>query len=237
MVGEHGTEFQQTIIVPGLLRLLALRKGERVLDVACGQGALSLALHQAGAEVVGVDLSPALIAKARQRAPQGVRYMVGDARELGEVEAGTFDAAVCVLAAQNMDPVAPVFAECARLLRKGGRAVFVVPHPAFRIPRQSSWQWDEPRKLLYREVDRYLEPLKVPIDMRPFRNPGVQLTWTYHRPISAYVNGLAEAGLFTSALEEWISHKTSQPGPKAAAENRARDEFPLFLAVRAVRVG
>jgi len=208
-----------------------------VLDLACGQGALSLALHQVGAHVLGVDLSQALIAKARQRALRGMRFLVGDARDLGGIEGNTFDAAVCVLSAQNIDPIAPVFAECGRLLRKGGRVVFVVPHPAFRIPRQSSWQWDEPRKLLYREVDRYLEPLKVPIDMRPFRSRGKQVTWTYHRPISAYVNGLAESGLFTNALEEWISHKTSQPGPKAVAENRARVEFPLFLAIRAFRVG
>ena len=236
LLGERGSEFHQAVIVPGLLRLLGLRKSERALDLACGQGAVSLALHAAGAEVLGVDLSQALITKARQRAPQGVRFLVGDARNLSAQESGSFDAAVCVLAAQNIDPIAPMFSECARLLRAGGRAVFIVPHPAFRVPRQSSWQWDEPRKLLYREVDRYLEPLKVPIDMRPFRSPGAQLTWTYHRPMGSYVNGLATAGLWTNALEEWASHKASQPGPKASAENRARKEFPLFLAVRAVKV-
>jgi hypothetical protein len=32
-------------------------------------------------------------------------------------------------------------------------------------------------------------------------------------------------------LQEWSSHKESQPGPRARAENRARKEFPLFLAL------
>lgn len=236
LVGERGTDFQRTVILPGLLRLLDLKPRETVFDVACGQGAISLGLAETGVGVTGVDLSPALIARAKERASERVRFLVGDARRLSMLQAGAFDAAVCVLAAQNIDPIEPVFAECGRLLRRGGRAVFVVPHPAFRIPRQSSWQWDEPRKLLYREVDRYLEPLKVPIDMRPFRQPGATLTWTYHRPVGFYVNGLAASGLLTNALEEWTSQRTSQPGPRAAAENRARQEFPLFLAVRVVKV-
>jgi hypothetical protein len=143
----------------------------------------------------------------------------------------------------NMDPVEPLFAEMTRLLngvdqvaaRHGGRAVIVILHPAFRIPRQSRWKWDEGRKLLIRETDRYLGPLKVPIDMRPFNRPGESLTATYHRPIQAYVNGLASNGLWVNAIEEWSSHRKSQPGPRAKAEDRARDEFPLFMAIRAVK--
>jgi hypothetical protein len=44
------------------------------------------------------------------------------------------------------------------------------------------------------------------------------------------------AGFWIDALEEWPSLRTSQPGPRAAAENRARREIPLFLALRARRV-
>jgi len=173
---------------------------------------------------------------ARQRSPKEIRYLVGDARRLDMLDSESFDAITCVLAAQNMNPVEPVFQECARLLKPGGRLVLVVTHPAFRIPRQSHWGWDEDRKLLYRAVDRYLSPLKVPIDVRPFKAPGRAITWTYHRPLQDYVNALAQAGLWVNALEEWPSHKVSQPGPMAEAENRARSEFPLFLALRAVKV-
>jgi SAM-dependent methyltransferase len=207
-----------------------------VLDLACGQGAVSRALCQAGAAVTGVDLSPRLIQMARQRSPKAIRYLVGDARRLDSLPDKSFDAAVCVLAAQNIEPIAPVFAQCARLLKPGGRLVTVLTHPAFRIPRQSGWGRDEDRKLLFRRVDRYLTPLKIPIDMRPFKLPDQQVTWTYHRPIQTYVNGLAEAGLWTNTLEEWPSPRASQPGPTARAENRARGEFPLFLALRAVLV-
>jgi SAM-dependent methyltransferase len=223
------------VVLPGLLRLLQLHAGERVLDLACGQGAVSQGLHRAGADVTGVDLSPALIERARRYAPS-IRFLVGDARHVDGLEDAAFDAVVCVLAAQNIDPIGPLFEEAARLLRPGGRAVFVVPHPAFRIPRQSRWSWHEERGILAREVDRYLTPMHIPIDMRPHRQPGKQTTWTYHRPMEDYVNGLSRAGLWTSAMEEWPSHKTSQPGPRAAAEDRAREDFPLFLALRSVRV-
>jgi hypothetical protein len=90
--------------------------------------------------------------------------------------------------------------------------------------------------MLIREIDRYLGPLRIPIDMRPFNRPGEAVTATYHRPIQTYVNGLAAVGLLVNALEEWPSHRQSQPGPRAKAEDRARDEFPLFLAIRAVKV-
>jgi len=173
---ERGTEFHQRVIIPGLLRLLALKPGERALDMACGQGAVSRALRRAGASVTGVDLSAKLIELAKQRSSRDIRYLVGDARKLDGLEDARFDAVVCVLAAQNIDPIEPLFAEGARLLRPGGRLALVVNHPAFRIPRQSGWRWDERRKLVFREVDAYLTPLRIPIDMRPFRGKGRSVT-------------------------------------------------------------
>ncbi len=236
LAADQGAEHHQEVIVPGVLRLLALQPGEEALDLACGQGAVSRALHDAGARVTGVDLSPRLIGMARRRSPPPIRYLVGDVQRLDALAGESFDAIAFVLAAQNVEPLEPVFGECARLLRPGGRLALVTLHPAFRIPRQSSWRWDEERKLLFRAVDRYLTPLKIPIDLRPFRMPGRTRTWTYHRPLQTYVNGLAAAGLWVNALEEWPSHRVSQPGGRSRAENRARGEFPLFLALRAVRV-
>jgi hypothetical protein len=61
------------------------------------------------------------------------------------------------------------------------------------------------------------------------------VTWTFHRPIQGYVKALASAGLLVDAMEEWSSLRTSQPGPRATEENRARREIPMFLAFRAVR--
>jgi hypothetical protein len=87
----------------------------------------------------------------------------------------------------------------------------------------------------FRRVDRYLLPRKSPIVTHPGKTPDVY-TWTFHRPIGAYVKALRNAGMLVDAMDEWPSHKTSAPGPRAAAENAARKEIPMFLALRAVKV-
>jgi hypothetical protein len=107
-------------------------------------------------------------------------------------------------------------------------------HPAFRGPKETRWGWDEAERAQFRRVDRYLLPRKSPIVTHPGKSADVY-TWTFHRPIGAYVKALRNAGLLVDALEEWPSHKTSGPGPRAAAENQARKEIPMFLAVRAVK--
>jgi len=111
----------------------------------------------------------------------------------------------------------------------------VMMHPCFRSPKETSWGWDEQQKVQYRRINRYLLPRKHPIVAHPGQKTG-EYTWTFHKPIEAYVKSLRSANLLIDALEEWPSHKTSTSGPRAAAENTARKEIPLFLAVRAVKV-
>ena len=233
LVGEEGSEYHRQVVHPGVMRLLAPQAGEPVIDVACGQGALARLLHGRGAEVSGVDAAADLVRAARQRGPDAIHYHVGDARQLGFLPGGAFAAAACVLAIQNIHPIQPVFEGVRRLLRPGGRFVLAMMHPAFRSPKETRWGWDEQEGVQFRRVDRYLLPRKSPIVTHPGRTPDVY-TWTFHRPIGAYVKALRNAGVLVDALEEWPSHKTSEPGPRAAAENAARKEIPMFLAIRAV---
>lgn len=235
LVGESGSEYHRQVVIPGTLRLLALQPGESAIDIACGQGVLCRALNERGVQVTGVDAAAELIAAARQRSGDAIRYVVGDARNLSFLPAGRFTAAACVLAIQNIHPIAPVFANVARILMPGGRFVLVFMHPAFRGAQETSWGWDEQGKVQYRRVDRYLTPRKTPIVTHPGSAPD-QYTWTFHKPIGEYVRALRNAGLLVDSLEEWPSHKTSGPGPRAAAENLARKEVPMFMAIRAVKV-
>jgi len=234
LVGEEGSEYHREVVHPGAVRLLALRPGEPVVDVASGQGALARLLQNRGAEVTGVDAAEPLIRAARERGPDSVRYHVGDARDLSFLPAGYFAAAACVLAIQNMHPIAPVFQSVSRLLRPGGRFVLVMMHPCFRGPKETMWGWDPETGVQFRRVDRYLIPRKTPITTHPGSAPDVY-TWSFHKPIEAYVRALRNAGLLIDAIEEWPSHKTSEPGPRAGAENTARKEVPMFMAMRAVK--
>lgn len=247
LVGDEGSEYQQHVVHPGVLRLLGDVKNKRVLDVACGQGVLCRQMQSRGATVVGVDAARPLIDAARRRESERpadlppARFELRDARELGEFETSEpFDFATCVLAIQNIHPIQPVFGGVAKHLRPGGKFVVALMHPAFRGSKESHWEWTHDGKTQFRRVDRYLTPRKSPIVANPgkMRREGdTTYTWTFHKPIEAYVSAAAKAGLLVDALEEWPSHKQSQPGPKAAAENTARKEIPMFMALRCVKVG
>jgi ubiquinone/menaquinone biosynthesis C-methylase UbiE len=234
LVGDEGSEFHQRVIFPGVLRLLAPAPGAGVLDFACGQGAWCRVLHERGCKVTGIDPAEGLIRQARQRGPVEISYLLGDAGRLVELAPGPFDAATCILALQNIPQPAPVLDALARVLRPGGRVVLVLMHPCFRSPKATRWGWDVAGGVQYRRIDRYLLPRKEPIITHPGRKTG-QYTWTFHRPLGAYVRAVAGAGLLVDALEEWPSHRHSDSGPRAAAENQARREIPMFLALRAVK--
>ena len=237
LVGTEGSEYQREVVLPGVLKMLACRAGERVLDVACGQGVLCRLLHEQGVTAVGVDAAEPLIRLAVERSAPAITYHIGDACALDAIAAlprGGFDAAACVLAIQNIDPVAPVFAGVAKMLRPGGRMVIAMMHPCFRGPRQTHWGWDDARGVQFRRVDRYLTLRKEPIVTHPGKDPTGH-TWTFHRPVQSYINALGASGLMVDRVEEWVSHKVSDSGPRAPAENTARKEIPMFMAMRAVK--
>lgn len=238
LVGNAGSSHHQKVIIPGVMRLLNLAPPARVLDIAAGQGVLCRALSEQGLEVTGVDLAPELIKAARQRCASALEHHVlGDARKLGEIAelANTsFDAAICVLAIQNMTPLSPVWQGCRQMLKPGGVLVVVMMHPCFRVPRASNWGWDEVAGSQYRRVDRYLTSEKIAIAMHPGSEP-TESTLSFHRPLQAYINTLGSAGLMIDHIEEWISHKHPPQGKRFTAMDKSRREIPLFLALRARR--
>jgi len=241
LVGDAGSDYNQHVVLPGTLRLLNPQPSQKILDLACGQGVLCRLLAQKSAHATGVDAAPDLIKIARDRnsalSTQHSAlptYFEGDARNLNFLPESHFDSAACILAIQNIHPIAPVFENAARVLKPNAHFVLVLMHPHFRSPKETSWAWDEEKKIQYRRVDRYLIPRKHPITTHPGQKTG-EYTWTFHKPLADYVKALRNAGFLIDAIEEWPSHKQSTSGPRAAAENQARKEIPLFLALRAIR--
>src|SRR4051794_17196954 len=84
--GRHAFVWQHGA---ALLDLLAVRPGERVLDLGCGTGHLTAQVAAAGAAVVGLDLAPAMIEQARRTYAQ-LEFVAGDARDFAFAE--PFDA-------------------------------------------------------------------------------------------------------------------------------------------------
>ena len=232
--------YLQTIVFPGALRLLEPKKHGSYVDIACGEGSFLrlLASHVQDVNLLGIDAAPDLIAQATRLAQDDTRfrYVRADAQSFASKQSeDRFDGATCLMAIQNIENIEAVFQNSARFLSAHAPFVIVMNHPCFRAPQQSGWGFDNARKLQYRRMDRYLSPYAQPILAHPGSLPSLK-TISYHRPLSLYVAALRKTGFTIDALEEWISEKTSDSGPRAKAENIARKEFPLFLAIRARRI-
>jgi ubiquinone/menaquinone biosynthesis C-methylase UbiE len=111
------------------LRLLGDGPG-RLLDLGCGGGAHAVTFAEHGWTVTGVDLSSTQVELARAR---GVEAVVADAAAL-PFEDGSFDAAVSMFTHTDVDDFAAVIRETARVLRPGGRLVYLGIHPCFVGP-------------------------------------------------------------------------------------------------------
>jgi 2-polyprenyl-3-methyl-5-hydroxy-6-metoxy-1,4-benzoquinol methylase len=138
-MGE-GNDFVDVLIWPSIKKLIDLQGGERVLDVACGNGLYTRRLVDKGAEVVAFDFSENLISHARQRTESNkdkIQYHVLDATDeaalltLGEDQ---FDVAVCNMALFDIADIQPLFRALNHLLKERGRFVFSVIHPCFNNP-------------------------------------------------------------------------------------------------------
>jgi ubiquinone/menaquinone biosynthesis C-methylase UbiE len=233
-VSESADTYHEKVIKPNLLRVLGRVRGKRVLDVACGEGFFSRALQSTGATVTGADIAPELIKIAQRIGPDGISYIVAPAERM-PLPDESFDAAVCVLALQNIKNLSGALAQVAHLLKKGGEFTVVLNHPCFRILRESTWGFDNATNTQFRRLDKYLSESSLSIQMHPGSAPGVT-TISYHRPLQLYMKEFAKHGFVLTGLEEWISNRVSEKGPKAEAEDKARKEFPLFLMLRARKI-
>lgn len=233
--GEHLDDedtYHAQVIAPNLKRIVDPHSGKRILDIGCGEGYFSRIFAEGGAVVVGADISKELTDNARSKSPE-ITFFATPADDLSFAQDRSFDTVTCVLALQNMERIEPVFQECARVLTKEGSMVFVLNHPAFRIPKQSSWGWDKNSQSQYRRVDRYLSASRYEIDMHPGKEGSRIFTYSFHRSIQDYMKALAGSGFAIVRIEEWISHRSSEKGPRSGAENRARKEIPLFMCIEA----
>jgi SAM-dependent methyltransferase len=127
-----------------LFELLGPPADERVLDLACGHGRISRELARRGARVVGVDLSTALLDRARARdadEPLPISYVHGDAASRSLLDGEVFDAVVCSFGLSDIDDLDGAIATVARLLAPGGRFVFSLLHPCFAGGQDVSGSW------------------------------------------------------------------------------------------------
>jgi 2-polyprenyl-3-methyl-5-hydroxy-6-metoxy-1,4-benzoquinol methylase len=109
-----------------LMRVLAMRPGERLLDIGCGSGWLASRCQEAGAQVWALDISMNGVAAAKRRYPQVAAFQVGDVYHLGFNE--VFDAVVLSEVVEHLEDIDAALAEVVRVVRPGGRVLVSVPY-------------------------------------------------------------------------------------------------------------
>jgi len=138
-VGSNAAERYERELVPGmfaswapiLVDAVALQPGDRVLDVACGTGAVTrvVADRLAGTgRIVGLDINAAMLGVARgviERAGSSAEWCEASALEMPLPDA-SFDVVVCQQGLQQFPDRAAALGECSRVLRPGGRLALAV---------------------------------------------------------------------------------------------------------------
>ena len=219
-------EYEEQILPLAAAELVGAR---RVLDVGTGEGQIArLAMAGAAGErvtAIGVDPTAAQLALAGERGG-GPAYARAGAADL-PFRDRAFDAVVACLVFEHIDDVASAIAEVARVLEPGGRFLFFLNHPLLQTPG-SGWIDDVDLAEQYWRIGPYLvedhtlEEVEKDVWI-PF----------IHRPLSRYVNLLADNGLLLRRMDE--------PAPpegflEKAGEYRDAATIPRLLFLRTEKV-
>jgi len=116
-----------------LLHHLNPQPKQRILDVACGSGNYTIALHDLGVDICGVDVSTKMIAAAYQK-NKNIDWRIADATNL-PFNNGEFAGAICTLATHHFDDMPEAFYEVRRILNQGRLIIFTA------TPEQMAGYW------------------------------------------------------------------------------------------------
>jgi ubiquinone/menaquinone biosynthesis C-methylase UbiE len=178
---------------PEVDRLVGDVAGLAVVDVGCGTGRHALRLAARGANVVGIDFSDGMLARAREKeGASGVRWVVHDVTRLPlPLPEGAFDRVICALVVDHIAELAAFFAELGRLSKRDGRIVVTVMHPAMMLKGTQA---------------RFVDP-DTGRETRPESHANV---------IADYVNGAVAGGLrILQVGERDVDHELAARVPRA----------------------
>lgn len=237
-MGDRGNDFHRILIEPMQDRLLGLKRGERVLDIACGNGQYARHMLTQGVYVVAFDFSKKAVANARRRTRRHIRrivYKVVDAtkkKQLVALGKRKFDAAVCTMGLMDIADIRPLVFALTKLLKPEGRFVFSVMHPCFNSLGSRQLLEVEERD---NNIIKHLS-IKVFRYITPHADKGIAIIgqpvgqYYFHRPLQLLLNTCFDAGFVLDRVEEPVFQQPLDHS-KAWSWSQCR-EIPPVLVVR-----
>lgn len=211
---------------PALRALLPDLRGLKVLDLGCGFGWFCRwAREQGAAQVLGIDVSEKMLARARaDTSDPEVAYISADMERL-EFSPALFDLIYSSLALHYIERLRELLAQAHRALVPGGRLVFSVEHPVFTAPAEPGWSINLGGRKTW-TLDGYLEEGPRSTD---WLAKGVI---KQHRTLATYINTLLELGFTLTRIEEWGPTPEQIAVRPEWADERRRPPFLLVSARR-----
>ena len=209
---------------PALRALLLELRGKRLLDLGCGFGWFARwAMSQGAANVLGVDLSENMLARARaETADPDVRYLRADLESL-ELPHEIFDVAFSSLALHYIEDFGRLVGAVFQSLAPGGQFVFSIEHPIYMASTRAGWMATEDGGRSW-PVDHYaIEGPRV----TDWLTRGVR---KQHRTLGTTLNALIDAGFTIQRVDEW----SPTPEQVAARPSLAEElERPMMVLIAA----
>ena len=207
---------------PAILAMAGDVHAKRVLDAGCASGVLAELLVRQGATVVGVDLNPRLIERARERLGGQAEFRVADiSMPMPFLESGSFDIVTASLVLHYIADWTPALREFARVLLPGGLLLVSTHHPTIDAV------------VFAEDPPPYFETVLLTDTLnKGGRDYQVHV---YHRPLSAIIDALADAGFLVERIPEPIPDRAAFAGFEDPGMYERISRGPWFLFIRAVK--
>jgi SAM-dependent methyltransferase len=211
---------------PALRAMLPPLRGLRVLDLGCGFGWFCRwAGEQGAAQIVGIDVSEKMLARARaETLDPAITYALADLEQV-ELPERAFDLVYSSLAFHYLENLDRLLAQVHRALAPGGRLVCSVEHPIYTAPDQPGWlSGPGGRK-------------RWPVDSYQAEGPR-STDWLakgvikHHRKLATYLGLLLRLGFTLRQIDEWGPTEQQIAAQPSLAEERERPMFVLLAADR-----
>lgn len=221
-MGEGGNNWHKELIAPETERLLNLKRGDKLLDIGCGNGLFARRMAKKGIKVTAFDFSNPNIENAQKYDITNIDYLVLDATlesDLEKLKGIKYDGLVSNMVFMDMPDIECLFSHVKDLLTDDGVFVFSIQHPCFNSEYVSI---KEDGNLIIKDYmnDDISKGIAIPTQTRK--------QYYFHRPISYYMNlGVTNELAITGFVEPTLESKK---------DSEVYSKFPPVLIIRMVKV-
>lgn len=235
--------FRNEMLDPAVLSLLKPTKGQVILDAGCGNGYFTKKLANLNAkEVIGIDLSPNLIAsanqlKAKSSTTSPLRFETGSITDLSNIPDQSVDQITCTMTLMDCPDLEAVLKTFNRVLKPDGTMVFSIKHP-FTTLKGIQYKVDDSGRLQmsadtgYFDTNAFSKTVMFDAPKGITTNPTIT-SIHYPRTVSSYLQALAQNGFGNiTSLEPAPSDKQCKDRPYLQPFQR----IPFAWVVRAEKI-